>query len=403
MKSTSAPLDSLKDRLAQVDKLIAEGVLTGAAAKRARDELEAQVLALVTGAAVGSRPSPAAAAAANAPRPSRRMLLGATLFVLVFGAGGYALLADHSGWGVGPGETGEATAQGGIAHSTEGAQIDAMIATLAARLKDKPDDPEGWAMLGRSYTARGRFAEALPAYKRAFELRPDDAQVLADYADGLAMVNNRSLDGEPEKLVMKAVKIDPTNVKALALAGTIAFNHSEYKSAIDYWERAVKSGGPESDLSRQLQGAIDEARQRAGLPPVAQAASGVAPAAGETRSTGAMANASVSGRLTLAAGLKGQISPDDTVFVYARAPTGSRMPLAILRKKVSDLPLDFSLDDSMSMSPTANLSSTPKVVVGARISKTGNAIASPGDFEVLSGPVAVGTRDLKLQIAEPVR
>jgi cytochrome c-type biogenesis protein CcmH len=399
MESTSAPLDRLKRQLAQVDALIAEGMLKGAAARKARDDLERQVLALVTHAAVGGPAQPAATA-----RPSGRLLAGVALFVLVFGGGAYALLGNHAGWNVGPGDSGEVAAQDGAPHATDKAQIEAMIARLAERLKEKPDDAEGWAMLGRSYTAQGRYADALPAYKKAHELQPQDAQAMADYADGLAMVNNRSLEGEPEKLVMQAIKLDPANVKALALAGTVAFNHADYKAAIGYWDRAIKASGPDSSLGGQLQGAIDEARKRAGLPPVAPAAPGAAPAAGgSAEPDAATASATVAGRVTLRADIKSKVSPDDTVFIYARAPSGSRMPLAILRKKVSDLPLDFSLDDSMSMSPAARLSSTPQVVVGARISKTGNAIPAPGDWEVLSAPVALGKRDLRLEIGEPVR
>jgi cytochrome c-type biogenesis protein CcmH len=111
----------------------------------------------------------------------------------------------------------------------------------------------------------------------------------------------------------------------------------------------------------------------------------------------------ITGRLTLKAELKGKVGPDDTVFIFARAPTGSKMPLAILRKKVSDLPLDFKLDDSLAMSPASRLSSAQQVVVGARISKSGNAMPSPGDLQVLSAPMALGARDVRIEIAEAVR
>jgi cytochrome c-type biogenesis protein CcmH len=241
--------------------------------------------------------------------------------------------------------------------------------------------------------------------------------VLADYADTLAMANNRSLDGEPEALILQAVKLDPSNVKALALAGTVAFNHNDFKAAVAHWERAVQVADPASGYAQQLQGALEEARQRGGMPPVAAAASapGAARAAAppmaptapnapaEAAPAAPSATAAITGRVSLQAALKGQVGPDDTVFIFARAPTGSRMPLAILRKKVSDLPLDFKLDDSLAMSPAARLSSAQQVVVGARISKTGNAMPSPGDFQVLSAPVAVGASGLKLEISEAVR
>jgi cytochrome c-type biogenesis protein CcmH len=110
----------------------------------------------------------------------------------------------------------------------------------------------------------------------------------------------------------------------------------------------------------------------------------------------------VSGRVTLTAAAKADAGPDATVFIFARAPTGSRMPLAILRKKVSDLPLEFKLDDSMAMSPAARLSSVGQVVVGARVSKSGNAMPQAGDWQALSSPVPVGTHGLNLEIREAV-
>ena len=109
------------------------------------------------------------------------------------------------------------------------------------------------------------------------DLRPDDAQALADYADALAVINNRSLEGEPEQLILKAVKLDPTNVKALALAGTVAFNRGQFADAAALWERAVRDADPQADFVKQLQGAIDEARRRAGGPATGANAAATAP------------------------------------------------------------------------------------------------------------------------------
>lgn len=411
MAPMPAPLDKLKAQLAQLDALIAEGVLTGEAAKATRDDLERQVLATVlqavpaTGAESAGAPAATPEAATLAEprvRAPRRLVVGVTVFVLAFSLAGYAWLGNRVGWQVSPGESGEAAAQAAVDPVAQQAQIEAMVAKLVEHLKGQPDDAEGWQMLARSYGVQGRYAEAVVAHKRLQALKPQDAQVLADYADALAMANNRTLDGEPEALILRAVKLDPANVKALALAGTVAFNHDDYKAAVAYWERAVQLADPASGYAQQLQGALAEARQRGKLPPAAGSAS--APSAQSAAPAGpGAASATVSGRVSLQAGLQGQVGPGDTVFIYARAPTGSRMPLAILKKKVSDLPLDFTLDDSLAMSPAARLSSAPQVVVGARISKSGNATPSPGDFETLSAPVAVGARGLKLEIDTPVR
>jgi cytochrome c-type biogenesis protein CcmH len=421
MQTNPAQLAKLKQQIAQLDALIAEGVLTSEAARQSRDDLERQVLAAVLSSneATGSPAAPApveaapAASAAKGPRPSRKLSLVATLFVMVFAVAGYAALGNREGWSVSPGSAPVADAgEAGAPHSTQTAQIEAMIDRLAARLKDKPDDAEGWTMLARSYTAQGKHAEALPAFKKAMELRPSDAQAIADYADGMAVVNNRSLEGEPAALIEKAVKLDPKNVKALSLAGTVAFTKNDFKGAVAYWDKAIAVSDPNSDFTRQLQGALNEARERAGMPRLAFAEAEPAPAAAQTQApaqvperapAAANGTAEVSGRVSLDPKFKGQVGPDDTVFVFARAPTGSKMPLAITRKKVSDLPLDFRLDDSMAMSPAARLSTVPQVVVGARISKSGNAMPVPGDLQILSAPVNVGTKGIKLEINEAVR
>lgn len=409
MDPNPAMIDRLKAQIAQLDGLIAEGVLSGEAAKTTRDDLERQLLQAVLASAPAAT-SDAIPAAPPRVRAPRSLVTGIAAFVLVFGAAGYAWMGNKAGWDVGPGSPGSAPVADA---ATEAAQIDALIQRLEERLKAQPDDAEGWAMLGRTYTAQSRFPEALAAYKRVLDLKPGDAQALADYADGLAVVNNRSLDGEPEKLILQAVKADPNNLKALALAGTVSFNRSDYRAAVDYWERAMKAGDPNGEFAKQLQGALNEARQRAGLPPAAPASAAAGPFAAATANPAPVAPGAsaavqpgaeaISGRVTLKDSLKGQVGPDDTVFIFARAPSGSKMPLAILRKKVSDLPLDFKLDDSLAMSPAARLSSASQVVVGARISKTGNAMPSPGDWQVLSAPVALGAQGVKVEIGEAVR
>ncbi len=375
-------LDRLKGQLAQLDALIKDGVLTGDAAQAARADLERQVLAVVLN--PGSGPD---AAAAAEPRPPRSLVLVVAAFVLVVGAVGYGLMGNRDGWQVAPGMAGPAQVGAGASHE----QVEAMIAKLVKRLEGQPDDAEGWAMLARTYAAQGRAPESMAAFKRVVDLQPKDAQALADYADAMAVVNGRSLDGEPEKLILQAVQLDPGNVKALALAGTIAFNRNQFAEAAQIWERAVRDADPAEEFVKQLQGAIDEARRRSGQ--TAPGPRAAAPASGAT----------VAGRVTIKAGVRAQVSPDDTVFILARAPTGSRMPLAILRKKVSDLPLDFVLDDSQAMSAATALSTAQQVVVVARISKSGGAAPAPGDWQALSATVAVGAKGIQLEVGEPVK
>jgi cytochrome c-type biogenesis protein CcmH len=294
-------------------------------------------------------------------------------------------------------------------HATNSEQMGAMMDKLAARLKDQPDDAAGWAMLARSYGVLGRSAEAVDAYAKALELSKTDSGLMVDYADALAFKNNRTLAGEPMKLITRALKLDPRNVKALAMAGTDAFDRKDYRAAVRFWEQVVEFGGADNLFAQQLQSGLAEARQLAGLPASAPV-TGSSPA---TASTGAVITAgaasavaptgSVQGTVTLASALARETKPEDTVFVFARAAEGPRMPLAILRKQVKDLPISFTLDDSMAMSPAATLSKAGRVVVGARISKSGNAIPEKGDFAGQSAQVNVGAKGLLIEIRDVVK
>ncbi len=404
-KPQTAPtsIDRLKQQIAQLDALIADGTLSGDTARQAREKLEAELVSAVlqappaADAALGAAQTAAKPVVPVAAKPSLGQVLAVSAFVVVFGAAGYAWRGNHAGWSIAPDTPPEA--QQAAAQSAQQVQLDAMIEQLAQRLKEKPDDADGWSMLGRSYNAQGKMALALSAYKKALELRPDDAQALADYADALAVTNNRSLDGEPERLIQKALGLDPKNVKALALAGTIAYNRADFRLAAAHWQQAVSASDPQSEFTRQLQGALDDARQRAGLPVLAAAGSTPSAPAGPGAAAANDASA-VSGTVSLSEAARAKVQADDTVFIYARASSGSRMPLAILRKKVGDLPLDFRLDDSMAMSPAARLSGAPQVIVSARVSKAGTAVAAPGDWQGQSAAVAPGAKGLRIEISE---
>ncbi|MGC2518442.1 MAG: c-type cytochrome biogenesis protein CcmI, partial [Burkholderiales bacterium] len=152
-------------------------------------------------------------------------------------------------------------------HGLTAQQIQTLVDRLAARLKEKPDDGEGWAMLGRSYGALGRFADASAAYAEAVARLPQDAQLLADYADTLAMTQGRRLQGEPEKLVARALQADPDNVKALALAGTVAFEKKDYAGAVGHWERILDLVPQDADFTQSLRASIAEARELGGIAP----------------------------------------------------------------------------------------------------------------------------------------
>lgn len=278
-------------------------------------------------------------------------------------------------------------------HEVTPEQIDAMVAQLAERLEREPNNPEGWHMLARSQAALERYAESAKAYAKVIEYGGKDAGVLADYADVLAMAAGRNLQGEPMRLIEEALALDPDHIKALALAGTAEFDRGDFAAAAATWERMLPLVRPDSEDARQIRSNVAEARQRAGgAAPPAPVASAPAAAAGSLRGT-----------VRLSPKLGAQTAPGDTLFVYARAASGPAMPLAILRRSARELPLEFALDDSMAMAPGMGLSSQPRVVVTARISRSGNALPQPGDLQGASEPVASDAKGVDILIDTVVK
>ena len=294
---------------------------------------------------------------------------------------------------IGPGEAPPAPTAESREQNAE--QMAALVDQLAEKMKERPDDAQGWQMLGRSYAAIGKHAQAADALRRAAQLKPEDASVLADFAVSLAMSDKAGMQGEPAELVQRALKFDGNNPKALAFAGMVAFDRKDYARAVGYWEHLQKIEPEDSPFKQQIQASIAQARQLAGMPSAPGAASPSPPTASATASTGR-----VSGSVSLSPKLKDRVQPGDTVFVFARAAEGPRMPLAVIRKSVSDLPFRFTLDDGMAMSPAAKLSGAGRVVVGARISRSGSATPQPGDLQGFSAVVKVGATDVKVEITE---
>ena len=376
----------LRDQLHELDADMAAGTIDAAAYESSRRELERRVAEDV---------QPGTALAKTVPRKNAvGLLVGMSLPVVAVSL--YFLLGNPSG--LNPAQT---AAPKEAAHEVTEEQIQAMVTALAQRLKDSPDDVQGWSMLARSYNALGRFGEAADAYARLVKLVPGNADMLADYADTLAMSLNKSLQGEPEKLIARALEADPKNIKALALSGSAAFERRDYQAAITRWKKILAIVPADSDLARSTNDSIGEAQTlAAGKPAVAPTPVAAAPSPTKPTAPSAPAAtaAEVGGTVELDAALRKQVADTDTVFIFARAAQGPKFPLAVLRKQVKDLPTAFVLDDSMSMMPDAKLSSFPMVVVGARVSKSGSATPTPGDLEGLTEPVSPGAKNLKIRI-----
>ncbi|MBS4096366.1 MAG: c-type cytochrome biogenesis protein CcmI [Sulfuricella sp.] len=265
----------------------------------------------------------------------------------------------------------------------------AMLATLEAKLKSKPDDATGWTMLGRSYGALGRWRESSQAYAKAATLLPGDARILADYAEVLALAQGRAFEGKPWELIEAALKINPKDEKALELAGIAAFQKEDYAKAAEYWKSLLKLIPADSDYARDIKAALLDV-EKAALGKAPSADKGKQPAAGG-------GSAAISGTVTVGKKLAGQFQPNDVVFIFAQKP-GSKMPLAIDKTEAAKLPYHYTLDDTSAMSSGDKLSTQSEVVVTARISKSGQATAQSGDLQGKSAAVKVGQQGANVVI-----
>jgi cytochrome c-type biogenesis protein CcmH len=375
----AANIGLYRDELAQLEREHAEGKVDAREYRETKEEIERRLLEDVAPAAPGRD------SAVAARRASRWAALAIGIALPVVVVLGYLRFGDMRALEPGAQQAG---------HEVTPEQIATMVDKLAQRMQQNPGDAQGWVMLGRSYAVLGRFAESAQAYARAVALVNDDAALLADYADSLAMSRGGNLQGEPYQIIKRGLEFDPKNVKLLALAGSAEFQNKDYAAAVDYWERSLAGTQGESDFARELRSSIDEAR-RLGKLPVAQAQA-PAPVA-------AAATSAITGTVRLAASLAGKVAPGDTLFVFARPTDGSRMPVAILRVSAAQLPYAFRLDDSLAMTPASKLSDQKRVLVGARISKSGDALPHAGDLEASSAQTAPGTDGLVLTIDQVVK
>jgi len=277
--------------------------------------------------------------------------------------------------------------------SAEG--IESLLERLKTKLEQNPNDGVGWALLARSYVSMGRYSEAVTIYEKAVSLIPDDAQLLADYADALGVVQGRTLEGKPELLIQQALKLDPQNVKVLMMVGTVAFDRKQYADAARYWVQARANLPPdaEPEVLQELASAIDEAKGLAGEKGMAATVK-VAPAGPATSAK----QLAIAGTVTLAPHLASKGSPTDTLFVFAKAVEGPPMPVSIVRVMKKDLPFTFRLDDSTSPMPSRKLSDAGTVVIVARLSKSGEAMAKSGDLQGMSQPVKPGVNGINVVI-----
>ena len=381
-----------RDQMAELDREFVMGNLSYEELKAARDELSERLLADVADLDESAQPVVASAVVWRKPW----LAIGLLMFVvpvasmLMYSVLGEPAALDPRALKQGVDASDEVTPE----------KLTEMAIAITRRLQDEPNSMEGWVMLGRVQRARAHYEESAEAYAKALTLSRDD-NLSIERAEVLAQKNGGSFAGEPWSIIQRVLTADPHHLNALFLAGSASYAEMNFNTALRYWERAREVVPADSPDAPELDRAIAEARDKMGLPAIPPRATNAA--AEMQANKAALAASSISGRVTLVKELQGLVAATDMVFVYATPVTGSRMPIAILRTTADKLPLDFTLDDSMAMSPNAKLSGMDEVTVRVRISKSGQATAQPGDYGVSLTPVKPGTKGLNLMVRDTLQ
>ncbi|MDP1733296.1 MAG: c-type cytochrome biogenesis protein CcmI [Sulfuritalea sp.] len=385
----SASADSLpalntaihRDRLVELERDRSNGTLSTADLAEAREELQRQLLD-DTAATEVTGPQSAGAGF------SRSSGIAIAILLPLIAVAIYALLGSPA-----------AVLPGAAQTQRAAADMEQLVVKLASKLEKNPDNPEGWAMLARSYKSLGRWDDAERAFTRIGPDLNKSAELLAELAEMLVQ-KNQSFDPRSRELIKQALRLEPTNMLALFMGGGEAIDGGRYAEGAALLERLLPQLEPGSEDARMVEATIASARARSGagqkLPQGTQRA-------GETAKGAAKgaANAtakSVSGRVELSPALKDKANPDDVVFIFVRAVDGPRMPLAAQRARVADLPMDFMLDDGQALMPEATISSAQQVRVEVRVSKTGKATPGKGDLTGKSATVKPGAKGLRIVI-----
>jgi len=362
-----------RDQLLELDRDLTAGTLSPTDHEQARAELQRRLL---DDAALAETP-------AAAPFGMRRTALALVLVLPLATAGLYTWLGSP------------AALDARATRSVTQQDVEKMVSDLADRVAKNPSDTKGWIVLARSYRAMNRLPQSEDAFNHIGDTLYQDATLLAEYADVLATRAMGNFNGKPMEMVTRALQIDPEHPMALSLAATAAYNRSDFAQAVVHWEHLLRIVPAESDDAKWLSEAVAKTRAQMGSPAASQA---VVAAADKKTANASVGGMSISGRVSLAPALASKVAPTDTVFIFARSPQGPRMPLAVQRVHVADLPFDFKLDDSMAMSPEFKISGAAEVRIEARISKNGSATPGPGDLIGVSPVVKPGTSKVTLQI-----
>lgn len=374
-----ANLEIFRDQLGELERDRSEGSLAPADFIQAKSELQRRLLEEV-------QPE----APPQAGRGGRKTALALLVAIPLAATAGYLLLGKP-----------EALEPLQTQARVSPQQIEEMLVKLVDRLKTTPDDSKGWVMLARSYKALGRYPESVEAYGHGGALVDSDPTLLADYAEVLAQAGG-SLEGKPLELIARALKLNPDEPLALYLAGAAASDRDDLAAVADYWGRLLLQLDPESQDGQTIGAAVEKARdsiaQKGGKTDAKTLSKADAKSAERPAGKAAVGAESVSGEVTISGKIAAQAKPDDLLFVFARTEEGSRMPLAVMRMTVADLPFAFRFDDTMALPGGRKISEFATISVEARVAKAGRAQTSTGDLFGSIKSVKPGSKGVKLVI-----
>ncbi|HET7833668.1 MAG TPA: c-type cytochrome biogenesis protein CcmI [Gallionella sp.] len=372
----AANLEILRDQSAELEADLRNGLLTQEAYEQGKLELQKRLVDEVkvtsqSGGVVSSN-------------PAKRLAIILALVLPIFSVLLYLKVGNPNAMLIG-------------GHGGAAMNMDVMVEELEKKVAQQPDNPNNVVLLARTYAGLKRYPDAVRAYQKLVELVPNEAQVWTEYAEALGMQNGRTLKGEPTKLLDKALELDSNNLWALGLAGTAAMEREDYVMAVTYWQKLLSLLPPDNPDIQSVRNDVQHARDLLAQQPGGKEKLAKLPAVKAPELPANAAAAAITGKVSLSPALAGKVAPTDVVFILARAAQGPKMPLAVMRKQVSELPFEFKLDDSMAMQQQMKLSNFDQVVVVARVSKSGTPMAQPGDLE---GKVnaKTGSKDLEITI-----
>ncbi|MFT5395280.1 MAG: cytochrome c-type biogenesis protein CcmH [Gammaproteobacteria bacterium] len=258
-------------------------------------------------------------------------------------------------------------------------EIEKMLVAVEQAVKENPDDVEGRIALGQVYVELERYSDAATVYLELKKLRPDDPDVLVNYAEALARSHGNRLTGKPTELLNAALEIEPKHGHALWLAGFAEQQADNKEGALAHWRHLLAGIEEGSEVFQHLENLIAELENGT---PISEAV---------TSNQSATAQQSIQVKVALSSEFLTNVNPNTTLFIYARASEGPPMPLAVHKGLAKDLPITVTLDDSMAMMPQMTLSSFPKVIIGARLSSNGQPQGQSGDYEGYSDAIEVST------------